>query len=313
MPQIKHTAMLKKICTFILIAGTALTSAVSARGENEVQTPLRNDQYGLFNHLGLGIDLISPDGFGLQLGAPITSWLQVRAGYSIVPWDIRSLPAIGSFPGGEIAVNVPNPINGGDPIHATFNIGMMRHTGMLMFDLLPSRKSSFHFTLGVLGGTADILSFGNITPLPDTYSNVGLEFYPGGKNSTSDNSNITNRYLIKSRDGRIALSLGRRWAVRPYLGIGWGTIVPSKRVGVVFDMGVEYTGGMGIFSYAEKYTTGVGGRMMLDGAGLKEFIERTSEQQITDQTLVSALNTMDTFSRIPVAPYLKLSLVIKLF
>ena len=91
--------MLKKIFTLLLIS--LLTANVTARAQKqdqieEVRKPLRNDQYGLFNHLGLGIDLISPDGFGINVGTCITPWLQVRAGYSIVPGSkVTILPQAG--------------------------------------------------------------------------------------------------------------------------------------------------------------------------------------------------------------------------
>lgn len=265
--------------------------------------PRRNDQFGLFNHLGIGIDFISPDGFGIGVGACITPWLQVRAGYSIVPWQITTWPVsingVGTA-GQPIAYDVK--LKNRD-IHLEAGAFMMRHTGSLMFDFFPSRKSSFHLTVGMLGGSYDILTIKNTKPVD--FGDVGIAFYPGGDKSA------TNMQRINLEGGNIQISVGRALPVRPYVGLGWGSFVPSKRVGVMFDMGVEYNGGMGLYVNA-KNIHGELRRMKLDGPGLITLIEDVSEKP-ADASVNRAGEIYQRVSGFPVSGYLKLALVVKIF
>lgn len=276
---------------------TASLAAVPA------EKPRRNDQFGLFNHLGVGIDLISPDGFGIGVGACITPWLQVRASYSIVPWQITTWPVsidgVGTA-GQPIAYDVK--LKNKD-IHLEAGAFMTRHTGSLMFDFFPSRKSSFHLTVGMLGGSYDILTLKNTKPVD--FGDVGIAFYPGGDKSA------TNIQRINLEGGNIQISVGRALPVRPYLGLGWGSFVPSKRVGVVFDMGVEYHGGMGLYVNARNIH-GELRRMRLDGPGLVTLIEDVSEKT-DDPAINHAGDIYKVVSGIPVSGYLKLALVVKIF
>ena len=304
--------MLKKIFTLLLIS--LLTANVTARAQKqdqieEVRKPLRNDQYGLFNHLGLGIDLISPDGFGINVGTCITPWLQVRAGYSIVPWSITQLP-----------LDIQGVGTKGQPISATIKLGsknvtlsagafMTRHTGNLMFDFFPSRKSSFHFTVGMLAGNDNLVTLKNISSLSE-FEGVGVRFYPGGVR------NDKNMHQVLVTNGNLELTIGRSWLVRPYVGLGWGSFIPSKRVGVLFDMGVEFNGGMGVIVNARDLQhLGANDKPVrgkIDGAGLQTLIEDMSDKP-ADENMRKAMDIYQKVSTIPVAGYIKLALVVKLF
>lgn len=286
----------------------ALT-AMSVDASAQQAKPARNDQFGLFNHWAIGIDLISPDGFGLNVGSCITPWLQVRAGYSIVPWSITKLP-----------VDVQGVGSKGQPISATIKLGgrdvtlsagafMMRHTGNLMFDFFPSRKSSFHFTVGMLAGNDNIVTLKNTSSLAD-FEGVGISFYPGGV------KNPKNLHQVLVTNGNLELTIGRSWIVRPYVGLGWGSFVPSKRVGVLFDMGLEFNGGLGVIvdardlQHLSSSDKPVRGKM--DGPGLQTLIEDMTDKQ-ADESTRKAIDIYQTISNIPVSGYVKLSLVVKLF
>ena len=182
---------------------------------------------------------------------------------------------------------------------------MMRHTGNIMVDFFPARKSSFHFTVGMLAGNDNLITLKNSAPLDARFENVGISFFPGGDRAES------NRHMVLVTNGNLGLTLGRRWIARPYVGLGWGSFVPSKRVGVTFDMGLEFNGGMGVLVDARDMD-GKTVRGMLDAAGLQSLVEDMSGQAV-DASALNALNTYKTLSSIPVAGYIKLALVVKLF
>lgn len=284
----------------LLVALTAMSVNVSAQQAKSA----RNDQFGLLNHVAVGVDLISPDGFGIGVGTSLFPWLQVRASYSIVPWSVTKMPwtidGVGTK-GQPIAWDVKMDNRN---IHLEMGAFMTRHTGSLMFDFFPSRKSSFHLTVGMLAGTPDILTLKNTNPL-NNFEGAGITFYPGGDNTP------TNLQRINITNGVFQVSLGRSWAVRPYVGLGWGSFVPSKRVGVMFDMGVEYTGGMGLFVNA-KNIHGEYHRLKLDGPGLVNAIENATGNP-ADASVNQISNIYKTVSSIPVAGYIKLAVVVKIF
>ncbi|MBR1700257.1 MAG: hypothetical protein IJ714_10835 [Bacteroidales bacterium] len=52
---------------------------------------------GLFNHLSVGAT-VGLDGLGIEVSAPITRYVQLRAGYSLfVPTKVTSIYNFGSF------------------------------------------------------------------------------------------------------------------------------------------------------------------------------------------------------------------------
>lgn len=298
--------MKKSVLTLLAVLALATSAAPAAlAGNKKVEEPKRNDQFGLLNHLAIGVDLISPDGFGLSVGTSLFPWMQIRAGYSIVPWSLTKWPAnipdINAVKGQPIAFDVNWE---GRAIHLEAGAFMMRHTGNVMIDFFPIRNSSFHLTAGVIGGSNNFLTLRNTAPLND-YEGVGISFYPGG------NTAMTNLHRIAITNGNIAFALRRAFAVRPYIGLGWGSFVPSKRVGVMFDMGIEYNGGIGLWADA-KDIHGVTKPTKLDGPGLITLIESMTDKPADDNTRKAA-DIYDKVSSIPVAGYVKLALVVKLF
>ncbi|MBO7510785.1 MAG: hypothetical protein J6T35_06325 [Bacteroidales bacterium] len=301
--------MKKVIYSLTLLLALAVTS-VDASAQKAKSA--RNDQFGLLNHVAVGVDLISPDGFGINVGTCIFPWLQVRAGYSIVPWSITKWPfsiaGVGTQ-GDPIAADIK--LNNED-VHFEAGAFMTRHTGNIMFDFFPSRKSSFHFTVGMLAGNDNLITIKNTKPLDDRFKGVGIAFYPGG-----DKTATNLHQVVVDKNGNLGLTIGRRWCVRPYVGLGWGSFVPSKRVGVIFDMGLEFNGGMGVIVDARDIhnldlETGKPVRGMLDRAGLQTMLEDMTGKAADDSTL-KALDAYQTLSTLPVSGYVKLALVVKLF
>lgn len=287
---------MKKLFSTLLLLFTLSSSLFATTPETtEIVSDTRYN-----GRMGLGIDLISHKGFGVSLGAELAKWVHVRAGYNFFPF------VVDSYNGAPISIEIPG-VSGSPAFSTNIAANMNWHTGSLMFDLFPSKKSNFHFTVGFFGGTRDLINITNTTRLPEQYDNAGFTYYVDG-----DKSDLSKMYRINSRDGYLNFSLGKNWTIRPYVGLGWGSIVPKKRVGVIFDMGVEYTGGTGIFTYGKHLTRGWE-RINLGGEGLKTFYSEITGSEI-DASTGSLLSVLDVFyKKVPILPYMKLTLVIKLF
>lgn len=111
----------------------------------------------------------------------------------------------------------------------------------LLFDWYPVVGSPFHVTAGALMGASTMFQVTNTTALPSSYHTNGIDYYVKGDKSTSPTK------LYTDPEGVYVGDL-RRNAVRPFIGIGFGSPLAGKTVGFTFDIGVEYTGGVNLYT-----------------------------------------------------------------
>lgn len=57
---------------------------------------------------------------------------------------------------------------------------------------------------------------------------------------------VGNRIYSPSQVGSLSATLGGKSKINPYAGLGIGRVVPGRRVGLAFDIGVLYWGGLAI-------------------------------------------------------------------
>ena len=176
---------------------------------------------------GLGVSLGS-EGAGLQVSAGITPSIVVRAGYTYFPY---------SFLIGKQDVNFQSW-----DVHpsgsTTIEEQKIQGSGNVLFDFYFTEGSPFHVTAGAMFGGGKMFQVTNTKAMPDSYHNSGMKYYPEGTGSTTS--------LHADANG-IYLAELRRNAVRPYVGIGFGNPI-GKSSGFVFDIGVQYTGGIGFYT-----------------------------------------------------------------
>lgn len=205
-----------------LLALTTLFGFQTAQAQ-EAET-----EYGLFNHVGAGVSL-GLDGIGVEVSSPITSFLDVRLGYSFMP----SFKYKGNFDfdSNEAFLRKEN----GSGYYDNVDVEGKLHMGdlKLLFDLYPSTKSSFRFTVGAyIGGSKFVTAKSTNHFINQTY---------WGK-SGPELGSATNTYTIVSdKNGAINADLKTN-SFKPYLGIGFGRAIPKNRVSVAFDFGVKFWG-----------------------------------------------------------------------
>ena len=157
--------------------------------------------------------------------------------------------------------------------------------GRLLFNIYPG-KSGFHFTVGAYLGSSRFAS-AKLTGLPAVYNTAGID---------------VDDYLVKANNGELPLSLcangigAHAFAVKPYVGLGYGRAIPKKTVSFSVDLGAQYQGKPTVWGKGEGLTG------------------RVQEVQITEKQLSEIRKVTDEFGKYMLFwPTLTFHLYIKLF
>lgn len=194
----------------------------------------------IFNHLGAGFE-VGTTGIGWEIGAPITDYVQVRAGMAIMP----------SFKVKDIGVKVNVTNEQWNEVESLAGRTVERPTDVkidgkitktdfkLLFDFFPIKTSSFHITAGFYAGKSQLLEVYttnnqdammaiteyNESAVAQQYGVIGAQL--GDFMLTPNGDQIKGFVKVKG--------------FKPYLGIGFGRVVPKKtRLSFAMDMGVQF-------------------------------------------------------------------------
>ena len=179
-----------------------------------VQAQNEVDEFGIFDHMSVGLNL-GTTGVGIDLAAPVTDYLQVRAGYNYFP-IFKYKEDVDYRAKGK-------PTRGYTEAEAKHYLS----TAHLLFDVYPFRNLSFHTTVGFYYGTDEVAKIENLIPVKDFDEGEGIAI---------------GDYIVefdKNGYGHGSIKVNK---FRPYLGIGFGRSVPRKRFGVSGDFGVQFWG-----------------------------------------------------------------------
>ena len=194
---------------------------------------MAQEEDGYFNHMAAGLK-VGTAGVGVELAAPIGSYFQLRAGYSMMPPVSYSRTVdVPEHPGKQGADKGPDiPVDAKATMHF--------QNAELMLDIFPSSESGFHITAGLFYGPKNAIKVTNTSPLPNDYNIVGLSVVEGGED-----------YTVRAVNNKVNGYIGVD-ALRPYLGIGFGRAVTTdRRVNFTFDLGAIYWGKPGLFAPGE--------------------------------------------------------------
>ena len=211
---------MKKLLIVCMLFAGAVTQASAQE--------LKPEDYGYFNHLSGGI-VLGTEGIGIEVAAPITYDFAVRMGYSLMPKFKYSK-----------SLNLNE--NRGAFIKDKVDIGGKLNMGdfKLLVDWYPFRSSSFHATAGFFIGRSTVVEIDNKEPfVKENYrGNAGIELGVMDPSNPQSESRYT---LMTDVNGDVHAELEVS-SFKPYLGIGFGRAVPKGRVGVQFDLGVQFWG-----------------------------------------------------------------------
>lgn len=221
-----------------------------------------------FNHLSVGANLGTP-GFGLDVAMPICDYVQVRAGFSIMP-DIKVTTDL------DIDGYSDYPSYGGYDIPTEAEIeGKVGFTnGKLLFDIYPFKSSSFHITAGAYFGSSKVIQAYNtqdglllgVTKFNEAVENGTIIGYDKIGVALDD-------YLLEPDENGNVDAYIKTASFKPYLGLGMGRAVPKKRLGFMFEAGVQFWGSPKVYCQDKELTeSNVGG----DGGGVIKTISKVS-------------------------------------
>ena len=113
-----------------------------------------NVEWDLFNHLSVGLGL-GTTGISLDVAAPISNYVAVRAGVGILP-NLKLHPALDLGFDQETQDGFYELFDERLPNTIDFKAKVKFTAGHLLFDVYPFEKSSFHVTAGAYLGSKEI-------------------------------------------------------------------------------------------------------------------------------------------------------------
>ena len=229
--------------------------------------------------------ILGSEGVGAQIAASFSPSIQARVGYAYMPYSLigqqeLNFQAWGQHPAGT----------------TTLKEQKITGTASLLFDFFPG-GAGFHITAGTMFGSGTLFQITNTKAMPSTYHTLGMDYYVEGKGTANK--------LYADAEGIYVAEL-RRNAVRPYIGIGFGSPFLSKGVSFTLDLGIEYTGGIGF--YTDPSATGnTDLNFRLDTEGVQKLAYDMRGSQ-TQKSYDKYFKYIDKVYNLPVMPVLRLNL-----
>lgn len=217
----------------------------------------------IFNHMSVGITA-GLNGIGADIAMPCTRFLDIRAGFTMMP----KIKYNTNLDLSEVGWSQQQALDWWDQNHTFVNddegikarvmdlantkeIAVQAKTkireGKVLIDFYPAKKFPFCFTVGAYFGGQDIVSV-------YTYKEDGnLKVFNEG-NKVIDDYNELNGTSVK----HLGLELGeqiltpddkgnmtasiRVKKVKPYVGIGFGRAIPRRRISFMTELGAKFWG-----------------------------------------------------------------------
>ena len=199
----------KSLC---LAAITALTMSLYSQ---PVQAQNYVDKFGIFDHVSPGVS-IGLTGIGVDIAAPVSEYLQLRAGYNFFPTFTYKEDVDYRAKG--------KPTRGKTKAEGKSYLG----AGHLLAEIYPfPASSSFHVTAGFYLGKTEVVELENTIPVRDFEPGEGVVI---GDHIVGFDKDGYAHGCIKVND------------FRPYVGLGIGRSVPRGRFGFSGEIGVQFWG-----------------------------------------------------------------------
>ena len=181
-------------------------------------------EYGIFNSLAVGLN-VGTTGIGVDVATPITKYVMLRGGVSFMPGiTIKT----------DVDVEVkghPMEQIGSYPARLAMEGSLKRAQGELVASVYPFPSFPFFISAGAFFGGDKLATITGHSEELKNYISQGSQAGVA----------IGDYVLPVDEDGNVSGGLKVK-AVRPYVGIGFGRIVPKKRLGFSGELGVQVHG-----------------------------------------------------------------------
>ena len=194
---------------FMLMVGA---SSVSAQN---------SDFFGVANHVGVGVG-VGTEGIGVDVAVPVTKYLQARVGFNVMP-NININADV------DVAAETAGyNYNGTMDVKGKFS----RTTFDFKIDCYPfANASSFFVTAGFSVGGDKLVQITGHSDQLKQYIAEGKKY----------NVEIGDYQIPVDKNGDVAGGVKVK-NFRPYLGLGFGRLIPKKRFGARFEIGAQFQG-----------------------------------------------------------------------
>lgn len=264
----------------------------------------------LFKHWSVGAGIGLPlDGLNIQVATTILPNLQGRILYtdfspvvSIADPIVQRMAGFGIKPFQYTITDINYHDKGLNIDEADLEGTVQQRDLSLLVDFFPG-NGGFHLTGGVM-----------FSMTPKLVTATGTPKSTNGKPVFEDESDKggTEFYGISTdKEGKVHAAVQYGTGVKPYLGIGFGRPVSLKhRVGVNFDMGVAYIGGVHVMS--KTYYKNPDGK---DVELNKAWIDSNPDlkDNIPADTYKQVEKWLPFANSFPVLPYLRFTINVRLF
>lgn len=179
-------------------------------------------ELGIFNSVSAGVG-VGLTGVDVEVATPITPYVALRAGVSIMPnFSLTT----------GVDVNVDAPEGFSVPSEIDLTGSMKRTSGQVLVNVYPiPHLSSFFVGVGAYFGGSKLIKI-------DGHSDELKDLIAQGENAGIA---IGDYVLPVDPNGNVSGGL-KVSGFRPYVGLGFGRAVPKKRLGVMFELGVQFHG-----------------------------------------------------------------------
>lgn len=253
-----------------------LVCAAALFGYGQSFAQLDDDDYGFFNHVSAGLS-VGTDGIGFEVATPLTYHFAARAGFSFMP-----------------KIKYDQDVNiGHDDAFTTEEVNIQGKLNMsdfhLLFDYYPFKTSTFRITAGAYIGKSKLLEAENTHPFVKEaqWGSAGLELGTGSDTYT---------VVSDANTGDVHADLKVN-SFKPYIGIGFGRAVPKHRVGVQFDLGVQFWGKPEVWTNINSFDSNEG---MFVTKYQKVDKDRITNPKDDYQDVKDAIKIIEKFSVYPV-------------
>lgn len=208
----------------MLLLGTGIASAQEKKSSNI---------YGVANRVGIGVGA-GTEGIGVDVAVPITKYLQARVGVNVIPninvntTATATVEKTQGFDGGSYNVDVTGKLK-----RTSFDVKL---------DCYPfGNSSSFFITGGFSMGGGDLLT---ITGHSEELKQLYAEAQSAGKQYGIE---IGDYQIPVDKNGDVSGGVKVK-NFRPYLGLGFGRLIPKKRFGVRLELGAQFQGAPKVYA-----------------------------------------------------------------
>ncbi|MBP3510885.1 MAG: hypothetical protein J6K19_02450 [Prevotella sp.] len=217
---------------FLLACGVLLLSCTG------ISAQTKEGFYGVGNRVGIGVG-VGTEGIGLDASVSLTKWCSARVGVNIMPKVLKITQDFDADELGEVRLPDGSYVGLTEPVEAEASFS--RTYVDVKFDLYPfPNASSFFLTAGFsFGGNKLIEIKGhsdeayNLIQQVNDYANLD----PDNKFGID----IDEYRIPINEDGDIRGGMKVK-GFRPYLGLGFGRLIPKNRLGFRFELGAQFQG-----------------------------------------------------------------------